>query len=188
MGNRNTLVDLFGCIKEAKLMRYTKLLKCDIANGPGWRLTLWVSGCLRHCKGCFNEAAQNPNIGEEFTIEVKKRIFKELANPQIDGLSLMGGEPMSKCSDNRKEVIKLCKECREKFPNKSQWMWSGYTFEEIASDPSMRDILNYVDVIVDGPFVESKKDLSCPFRGSSNQRVIDVKKTMERKHVVEVKF
>ena len=87
-----------------------------------------------------------------------------------------------------KEVIKLCKECREKFPNKSQWMWTGYTFEEIVSDPAMKDILNYVDVIVDGPFVESKKDLSCPFRGSRNQRVIDVKKTMERKHVVEVKF
>ena len=132
-------------------MNYTKLLKADIANGPGFRLTLWVTGCMRKCPGCF-------------------------------------GEPMSKCSDNRKEVIKLCKECREKFPNKSQWMWSGYTFEEIVSDPAMKDILNYVDVIVDGPFVESRKDLSCPFRGSSNQRVIDVKKTMERKHVVEVKF
>lgn len=169
-------------------MNYTKLLKADIANGPGFRLTLWVTGCMRKCPGCFNEEAQDPDFGKKFDDDAKKRIFKELAEPTCDGLSLMGGEPLSKCSDNRKEVIKLCKECREKFPNKSQWMWTGYTFEEIASDPSMRDILNYVDVIVDGPFVESKKDLSCPFRGSSNQRVIDVKKTMERKHVVEVKF
>ena len=168
-------------------MRYTKLLKADIANGPGFRLTLWVTGCLRKCPGCFNQEAQDPNFGEEFNEDVKKRIFKELGNDTCDGLSLMGGEPLSRCSDNRKQIM-LCKECREKFPTKSQWMWSGYTFEEIASDPSMRDILKYIDVLVDGPFVESNKDLSTPFRGSTNQRIVDVKKTMERKSIVEVRF
>lgn len=169
-------------------MNYTKLLKADIANGPGFRITLWCSGCLRKCPECFNPEAQNPDFGKPFTKEIKDKIFRELESPQCSGLSLMGGEPMSVCSDNRKEIIKLCKECKEKFPEKDIWMWSGYTFEEIASDPYMRDILKYIDVLVDGPFLADCKDLACPYRGSRNQRVIDVKKTMERKSVVEVKF
>ena len=166
-------------------MNYSALRKADIANGPGFRITLWVAGCLRKCPGCFNEEAQDPNFGKPFDEEAKKKIFKELAEPTCDGLSLMGGEPLSKCSDNRKEVIKLCKECREKFPNKSQWMWSGYTFEEIAADTYMKDILKYIDVLVDGEFRIEERDLSCPFRGSRNQRIIDVKKTMTRKSIVE---
>jgi anaerobic ribonucleoside-triphosphate reductase activating protein len=169
-------------------MNYTRLLKADIANGPGFRLTLWVTGCMRKCPGCFNEEAQDPKFGQKFDEETKKKIFKELAEPTCDGLSLMGGEPLSKVSDNRKQIIQLCRECKERFPEKDIWVWSGYTFEEIAGDRSMNGILNYVDVIVDGAFVESKKDLSCPFRGSTNQRVIDVKKTMERKSIVEMRF
>lgn len=169
-------------------MNYTKLLKADIANGPGFRLTLWVTGCQRKCPGCFNPEAQDPEFGQKFDKEVKEKIFKELAEPTCDGLSLMGGEPLSRCSDNRKQIIQLCKECKEKFPEKEIYLWSGYTFEEISSDPYMKDILKYVDCIVDGPFVESEKDFACPLRGSKNQRVIDVKKTMERKYVVEVKF
>ena len=169
-------------------MNYTRLLKADIANGPGFRLTLWVTGCMRKCPGCFNEEAQDPKFGQKFDEETKKKIFKELAEPTCDGLSLMGGEPLSKLSDNRKQIIQLCKECKERFPEKDIWVWSGYTFEEIAGDKAMCGILNYVDVIVDGPFIESKKDLSCPWRGSSNQRVIDVKKTLERKSVIEKRF
>ena len=169
-------------------MNYTRLLKADIANGPGFRLTLWVTGCMRKCPGCFNEEAQDPKFGQKFDEETKKKIFKELAEPTCDGLSLMGGEPLSKVSDNRKQIIQLCKECKERFPEKDIWVWSGYTFEEIAGDKAMCGILNYVDVIVDGAFVESKKDLSCPWRGSSNQRVIDVKKTLERKSVIEKRF
>ena len=169
-------------------MNYTRLLKADIANGPGFRLTLWVTGCMRKCPGCFNEEAQDPKFGQKFDEETKKKIFKELAEPTCDGLSLMGGEPLSKVSDNRKQIIQLCKECKEKFPDKDIWCWSGYTFEEIAADPYMRDILKYIDVLVDGPFIEAKKDLSCPWRGSSNQRVIDIKKTMERKSVIEKRF
>lgn len=169
-------------------MNYTRLLKADIANGPGFRLTLWVTGCMRKCPGCFNEEAQDPKFGQKFDEETKKKIFKELAEPTCDGLSLMGGEPLSKLSDNRKQIIQLCKECKERFPGKDIWVWSGYTFEEIAADPCMRDILKYIDVLVDGPFVEARKDLSCPWRGSSNQRVIDVKKTLERKSVIEKRF
>jgi anaerobic ribonucleoside-triphosphate reductase activating protein len=143
---------------------------------------------MRKCPGCFNEDAQDPKFGQKFDESVKEKIFKELAEPTCDGLSLMGGEPLSRCSDNRKQIIQLCKECKERFPEKDIWVWSGYTFEEIAGDRSMNGILNYVDVIVDGAFVESKKDLSCPWRGSSNQRVIDVKKTLERKSVIEMRF
>ena len=169
-------------------MNFSALKKADIANGPGFRITLWCSGCLRKCPGCFNPEAQDPNFGKPFTKEIKNKIFRELESPQCSGLSLMGGEPLSKCSDNRKQIIQLCKECKERFPDKDIWVWSGYTFEEIAGDKAMCGILNYVDVIVDGPFIESKKDLSCPWRGSSNQRVIDVKKTIERKSVIEKRF
>ena len=169
-------------------MNYSALRKADIANGPGFRITLWVAGCLRKCPGCFNEEAQDPNFGKPFDEEAKKKIFKELAEPTCDGLSLMGGEPLSKCSDNRKQIIQLCKECKEKFPDKDIWCWSGFLFEEILKDSAMRPILNYIDVLVDGPFVQEKKDLSTPFRGSTNQRIIDVKKTMELKHIVNYKI
>lgn len=166
-------------------MNYSALRKADIANGIGFRCTLWCCGCRRKCPGCFNPEAQDPNFGEPFTDEVKERIFKELSEPTCDGLSLMGGEPLSICSDNRKQTIQLCKEVKERFPNKSVWMWTGYLFEEIASDPSMKEILNYVDIIVDGEFRIEERDLSCAFKGSRNQRIIDVKKTMERKSIVE---
>ena len=166
-------------------MNYSALRKADIANGIGFRCTLWCCGCRRKCPGCFNPEAQDPNFGEPFTDEVKERIFKELSEPTCDGLSLMGGEPLSICSDNRKQTIQLCKEVKERFPNKSVWMWTGYLFEEIASDPSMKEILNYVDIIVDGEFRIEERDLSCAFKGSRNQRIIDVKNTMERKSIVE---
>ena len=169
-------------------MNYGKILRADISNGPGFRCSLWVSGCSRRCPGCFNPEAQDPEFGKPFDKEAKEKIFKELADANCDGISLLGGEPLSKCSDNRKQIIRLCKECKEKFPNKDIYLWSGYTFEEIAQDKSMNEILNYVDCIIDGPFIESKKDLSCPLRGSSNQRVIDVKKTLERKSIVEKRF
>lgn len=166
-------------------MNYSALRKADIANGIGFRCTLWCCGCRRKCPGCFNPEAQDPNFGEPFTDEVKEKIFKELSEPTCDGLSLMGGEPLSICSDNRKQTIQLCKEVKERFPNKSVWIWTGYLFEEIASDPSMKEILNYVDIIVDGEFRIEERDLSCAFKGSRNQRIIDVKKTMERKSIVE---
>ena len=165
-------------------MNFSALKKADIANGPGFRITLWCSGCLRKCPGCFNPEAQDPSFGKLFTDETKQKIFTELQSPQCSGLSLMGGEPLSKCSDNRKQIIQLCKECKERFPSKSIWCWSGYTFEEIASDPYMKDILLHIDVLVDGEFRIEERDLSCPFRGSRNQRIIDVKKTMKSNRIV----
>lgn len=169
-------------------MRFSSIRTADIANGLGWRVTLWCTGCLRKCPGCFNEKAQDPNFGEIFDDSAKQKIFNELSKQEISGLSLMGGEPMSKLSDNRKQMIQLCKECKEKFPSKDIWVWSGYSFEEISSDNSMKEILNYIDVLVDGPFIVEKKDLSCPFRGSTNQRVILVQDSLKQGKIVEKKF
>ena len=169
-------------------MFYSRILRADISNGPGFRCTLFCSGCKRGCPGCFNPEAQNPEFGQLFDDEAKEKIFKELSDENCDGLSLLGGEPMSVCSDNRKQIIELCKECKERFPEKDIWMWSGYLYEEISEDPDMMDVLDYIDVLVDGPFEEMKKDLSCPWRGSSNQRVIDVKKSRKMGEISEIEF
>ena len=153
-------------------MNYAKIYRADIANGQGFCVSLFVSGCARNCKGCFNKEAQDPAFGKPFDDKAKQKIFKELEHDWCRGVSLLGGEPLSKLSDNRKTVIAFAKEVKEKFSTKDIAIWSGYTLEEIQADDTMKDILKYVDVLVDGPFVESKKDLSLPFRGSSNQRIL----------------
>ncbi len=153
-------------------MNYASIRRADIANGEGFRVSLFVSGCSRGCKGCFNPEAQDPKFGQPFGIEAKQKIFKELENEWCKGLSLLGGEPLSQLSDNRKQVIEFSKEVKEKFPDKDIWCWSGYTLEQIQDEDSMKDILKYVDVLVDGPFIEEQKDLSIPFRGSKNQRIL----------------
>ena len=153
-------------------MNYASILKADIANGQGFRVSLFVSGCARNCPGCFNKEAQDPAFGKPFDDKAKKKIFKELEHEWCKGLSLLGGEPLSKLSDNRKQIIAFAKEVKEKFPDKNIWCWSGYLLEEIQADDSMKDILKYVDVLVDGPFIEEQKDLSIPFRGSRNQRIL----------------
>lgn len=153
-------------------MNYASIVRADIANGQGFRVSLFVSGCARNCPGCFNKEAQDSAFGKPFDDKAKQKIFKELENEWCRGLSLLGGEPLSKLSDNRKQVIAFAKEVKEKFPTKDTWIWSGYMLEEIQADDSMKDILKYVDVLVDGPFVEEQKDLSIPFRGSRNQRIL----------------
>jgi len=155
-------------------MNYAKILKADIANGTGFRVTLFVSGCRRNCKGCFNKVAQDPCYGKPFDEEAKKKIFDELDKDWCEGLSLLGGEPMSILSDNRKQVISFAKEVKEKYPKKDIWMWSGYTMDELKNDPATKEILDYVDVLIDGPFVEEKKDISLKWKGSSNQNVIKI--------------
>ena len=153
-------------------MNYANIYRADIANGIGFRVSLFVSGCARNCKGCFNKEAQDPEFGKPFDDKAKQKIFKELEHDWCRGLSLLGGEPLSKLSDNRKTVIAFAKEVKEKFLNKDIAIWSGYTLEEIQADDTMKDILKYVDVLVDGPFIEEQKDLSIPFRGSRNQRIL----------------
>jgi len=153
-------------------MNYASITRADIANGTGFRVSLFVSGCARKCPGCFNPEAQDEKFGRPFDEAAKEKIFKEMQEPWCRGVSFLGGEPLSRLSDNRKQVIALAKEIRERFPDKDQWLWSGYTLEEIQADDSMKDILKYIDVLVDGPFVKEQKDLSIPFRGSRNQRIL----------------
>lgn len=155
-------------------MRYAAILKADIANGPGFRVSLFVQGCRRKCPGCFNPETHDPDGGRPFGEEEKKKIFDELGKKWCRGLSLLGGDPMSACSDNRAVVLDLCKEVKRRFPDKTIWMWTGYPYEELKL--FCPEILDYVDVVVDGPFVEKLKDLSLEWRGSSNQRIIYVKK------------
>ena len=156
-------------------MNYAKIYACDIANGIGFCVSLFVSGCGRKCPGCFNQQAQDPDYGSRFDRAAKKKIFAELDKDYCKGLSLLGGDPMSKLSDNRKVVIDFCREVKEKYPNKDIWMWTGYTYEELLDEATAKDIFKYIDYVVDGPFVEELKDISLKFRGSSNQRIIKVK-------------
>lgn len=165
-------------------MNYAKIIKADIANGEGFRISLYVSGCGRNCPGCFNKVAQDPCYGKLFDDTAKEIIFNELKNDWCKGLSFLGGEPLSKLSDNRKQIIAFAKEVKEKFPDKNIWMWTGYTYEEILNSSEMREILNYVDVIIDGPFIQEEKDITLSWKGSKNQRVIDVKKSSNNNIII----
>lgn len=160
-------------------MNYASILKCDTANGTGFRVSLFVSGCGRKCPNCFNPEAQNPEFGKKFDEQAKKKILSELEKPYCKGLSLLGGDPMSKLSNNRKTVISLCKEVKKKFPDKDIWMWTGYKYEELLADETAREIFDYIDYVIDGPFVEEKKDLSLRFCGSSNQRILKLHPNVE---------
>lgn len=157
-------------------MNYVKILRADVVNScNGFGCSLFVSGCSRGCKGCFNPEAWDCNFGKPFDDDAKHKIFEELSKDYCKAFSLLGGEPMSKLSDNRKVVIGLAKEIKEKFPDITIYMWSGYTFDEISSADDMKEILEYIDVLVDGPFIEEQKDLSLSMRGSLNQRVLDIR-------------
>ncbi|MBO6031826.1 MAG: anaerobic ribonucleoside-triphosphate reductase activating protein [Prevotella sp.] len=160
-------------------MNYASILRCDIANGTGFRVSLFVSGCARHCKGCFNPEAQDPEYGKPFDDKAKQKIFAELEKPYCKGLSLLGGDPMSILADNRKVVIDFCKEVKAKYPEKDIWMWTGYTYDELLKDEAAKDIFTYIDYVVDGPFVDEMKDLSLRFCGSSNQRILKLHPQVE---------
>lgn len=156
------------------MANYAKIYRADIANGEHFRVSLFISGCARNCKGCFNKEAQDPAFGKPFDDKAKQKIFKELEHEWCKGISFLGGEPLSKLSDNRKQIIAFSKEVKEKFPNKTIFLWTGYLFEEILKDKNIKGILDYVDVLIDGPFIEEKKDQTLKWRGSSNQHIIDV--------------
>ena len=152
-------------------MNYSKILSADIANGPGFRVSIWFSGCARKCKGCFNPESWCETFGKKFDETAKKKIYNELENDWCCGVTLLGGEPLSKLSNNRSETIRFCKELKKLYPSKTIMLYSGYTFDEISSDKTMSEVLEYVDLVVDGPFVEEKKDLTLRWRGSSNQTI-----------------
>ena len=163
-------------------MNYATIKNCDIANGPGVRVSLFVSGCTHRCPGCFNEVAWDFSYGTPFTRETIDMIIRYLSPGHIKGLTLLGGEPFE--PENQPAVLELLREIKRQLPDKSIWAFSGYLFEKDILSGRLgpweitREYLDYLDVLVDGPFIEAKKDLSLRFRGSSNQRIIDVKASM----------
>lgn len=167
-------------------MNYAKVNLFDIANGEGIRVSLFVSGCNFHCPQCFNQDAQDFSFGAPFTSSIKKAIINRINLPFIDGLTLIGGDPLCQRNEDIKELIELCKEVKKL--DKTIWIWSGYTWEEIFDTNDFDDIKQQLvgncDVWVDGRFEINKKDLSLAWRGSSNQRIIDVQKSLKKKQVV----
>ena len=169
-------------------MNYATIKNCDIANGPGVRVSLFVSGCTHHCKGCFNEVAWDFNYGEPFDQRTIDHILKLLEPPHVKGLTLLGGEPFE--PENQPAILELLRQVKTRFPDKSIWAFSGYLFDKHILSGQLgpweitQEYLSYLDVLVDGPFILEKKDLSLRFRGSSNQRLIDVKKSLENNAIV----
>ncbi len=162
-------------------MKYAVIKKNDIANGPGVRVSLFVSGCNHHCKGCFNKIAWDFDYGTPFTEETIKEILDSMSPVHIKGLTLLGGEPLDPA--NQGALLLLVKKVKETYPDKTIWCFSGYDFEkEIMCDmihkvPETKSLLDLIDVLVDGRFEIDKKDITLRFRGSSNQRIIDMNKT-----------
>lgn len=161
-------------------MYYSGIKEFDISNGPGIRTSLYVSGCTHHCKGCFNESTWDFNSGKLYTDDTEKYILSQLK--EKDGLSLLGGDPF----DNLKDIdlYELVKKVKQQYPNKDIWCWTGYTYEEIIKNKDMFDFFSLLDVVVDGRFIESKKDIKLKFKGSTNQKVIDVKLSLKENRCV----
>lgn len=163
-------------------MKYSKIRKMDISNGEGVRVSLFVQGCSFHCKNCFNPETWDFNKGKEFTTAEIQKII-ELANKDyIAGLSVLGGEPLH--NNNVDEVFRIVATFKEKFPNKDIWLWTGFKFEDAIKDSKRKSILCNIDVLIDGQFEEDKKDLTLKWRGSSNQRVIDCKKSLAENKII----
>ena len=169
-------------------MNYATIKNCDIANGPGVRVSLFVSGCTHRCKGCFNEVAWDFGYGEPFTQQTMDVIIGMLKPEYIRGLTLLGGEPFE--PQNQGPIVELLRQVKEKYPNKSIWAFSGYLFDRDILSGRLgdwgitREFLSYLDVLVDGPFIEEKKNLSLRFRGSENQRLIDVPASLKAGEVI----
>ncbi len=171
-------------------MNYATIKDYDIANGLGIRVSLFVSGCTHHCKGCFNEVAWDFNYGDEFTKEIEDKIIKMLEPTYIKGLTLLGGEPFE--VSNQRGLIPFLRKVKELYPNKDIWVYTGYTLEDDLLKPSRArcevtdEMLSYIDILVDGKFVLDLKDIALKFRGSSNQRIIDLKRTLNENKIVLV--
>lgn len=161
-------------------MKYADIKNYDIANGPGCRVSLFVSGCRNHCPGCFNQEAQSFKYGKDYTEFTVLDILNMLGNKHISGLSILGGDPFE--PENQSGVNELCRRAKTCYPYKDIWVWTGYMWENVEDSP----IMKYIDVLVDGPFIQEQKDLSLAYCGSRNQRVIDVKKSLEAGEVIQL--
>jgi anaerobic ribonucleoside-triphosphate reductase activating protein len=160
-------------------LRYNKIRKMDISNGPGVRVSIFFQGCEFHCKNCFNPETWNFDKGEEFTDEVIEKVLDLCKEDHIAGLSILGGEPMH--PKNIEGTTKLAKAFKEKYPDKTIWAWSGFLFDEYVKD---KEVVKYLDVLVDGQFVDELRNPTLKWKGSANQRVIDVKKSLKNKKVI----
>lgn len=169
-------------------MNIAEIKKTDIANGEGVRVSLFVSGCTRHCKNCFNQIAWDFEYGRKFDAAFEEEVFEALTPDYIAGLSLLGGDPFEPA--NQRGLLPFLKKVRARFPKKTVWCYTGYTYkdggieEPHAQCEVTRELIPLLDILVDGPFVEGLKDIRLKFRGSSNQRVIDVKRSLEQNKVV----
>ena len=160
-------------------MRYNKIRKMDISNGPGVRVSIFMQGCAFNCKNCFNPETHDFNGGKEFTENTINRVLELCDNENVEGLSILGGEPMH--PKNIEATTKLSKAFKEKFPNKNIWAWSGFSFDKDLKD---KEVLNYIDVLVDGQYTDELKNPSLKWKGSSNQRVIDVQKSLKENKII----
>lgn len=163
-------------------MNYHDIRPCDLVNGEGVRCVLWVSGCIHQCKGCFNEQTWSIKSGVEFDEKAESEIFEALSNPYCSGLTLSGGDPFH--PNNYGELTRLCEEVKILFPDKNIWVYSGFTFEYLIQDEGRFELLKLCDVLVDGKFEINKFDKKLNYRGSSNQRIIDVKESLKQNKVI----
>ena len=163
-------------------MNYEKVDKCSVSNGAGVRTVLWVSGCDVHCHNCHNPQTWDFNSGIPFTDDSMQEILYDLSKPYIKGLTLSGGHPLD--PHNAPKVLEIVKRVKMVFPNKDIWIYSGYEWENIIKDETLREIMRYTDVLVDGAYIDELRDISLPFRGSSNQRIIDVEKSLAENKVI----
>lgn len=160
-------------------MRYNKIRKMDISNGPGVRVSIFVQGCTFNCKNCFNPETHDFNGGEEFTDDTIEKVLSLCEKDYVEGLSILGGEPMH--PKNLEGVTKLAKKFKQKFPNKNLWAWTGFLFDNYLKD---KEICKYLDVLVDGQYMEELHDPTLKWKGSSNQRVIDIQKSLKEGKVI----
>ncbi len=163
-------------------MNYAEIKKCDVANGPGVRVSLFVSGCTHHCKECFNPETWDFNYGMPFTASTEEEIIKYMEPEYIKGLTLLGGEPLEHC--NQQGLLPLLRKIKQIYPEKDIWCFTGYDFEKDVTGRMLgeweetKEMLSYIDIMVDGEFMTDKKDLNLVFKGSSNQRTIKVQESM----------
>ena len=162
-------------------MRYAQLRRYDISNGPNIRATLFVSGCTHNCKGCFNKDYQDFNYGKEWTSITETVFLCYAKDPKVKGINILGGEPLQQTMDN--SLADLLAKIKEN-TNKPIWLWTGYKLEDVINNTKVMNILQYVDVLIDGKFEEDKKDLNLMYRGSANQRIINLTKTFEKGEIV----
>ena len=163
-------------------MNYEKIDKCSVSNGVGVRTVLWVSGCDIRCRNCHNPQTWDFDSGIPFTEETMQELLYDLSKPYIKGLTLSGGHPLD--PHNAPKVLEIVKRVKMVFPNKNIWIYTGYVWEDIIKDNTLKEILKCTDVLVDGAYVDELRDISLAFRGSSNQRIIDVKKTLDSNEVI----